>query len=205
MAMTARVKDELSRLDVTKPCCRKSEVAAHPAVRGRAAHRRRPDRRRGRARHRQRRPTAPQEHRRPLRPPVRGPRPRGRWAAQGQPLRRAGRPGRRGAGPPDRADRRPRPSGARPAAQGGQRLGLRRRGRVARRLPRPRLAHRARPVVRARGDLPRSRGGAGPRRRGPPARASRPRPARSAGSTGSSSATATPSARCSPGSARTTR
>jgi len=28
MAMTARVKDELSRLDVTKPCCRKSEVAA---------------------------------------------------------------------------------------------------------------------------------------------------------------------------------
>ena len=28
MAMTARVKDELSRLDLTKPCCRKSEVAA---------------------------------------------------------------------------------------------------------------------------------------------------------------------------------
>src|SRR5512132_3807290 len=28
MAMTAKVKDELSRLDVTKPCCRKSEVAA---------------------------------------------------------------------------------------------------------------------------------------------------------------------------------
>ncbi len=28
MAMTARVKDELSRLDVTKPCCRKAEVAA---------------------------------------------------------------------------------------------------------------------------------------------------------------------------------
>jgi cell division protein WhiA len=28
MAMTAKVKDELSRLDVTKPCCRKSEMAA---------------------------------------------------------------------------------------------------------------------------------------------------------------------------------
>lgn len=27
MAMTARVKDELSRLEVTKPCCRKAEVA----------------------------------------------------------------------------------------------------------------------------------------------------------------------------------
>ncbi len=28
MAMTAQVKDELSRLEITKPCCRKSEVAA---------------------------------------------------------------------------------------------------------------------------------------------------------------------------------
>ena len=28
MAMTAKVKDELSRLEITKPCCRKSEVAA---------------------------------------------------------------------------------------------------------------------------------------------------------------------------------
>lgn len=28
MAMTARVKDELSRLTVTKPCCRKAEVSA---------------------------------------------------------------------------------------------------------------------------------------------------------------------------------
>jgi DNA-binding protein WhiA len=28
MAMTAAVKDELSRLDVTKPCCRKAEMAA---------------------------------------------------------------------------------------------------------------------------------------------------------------------------------
>ncbi len=28
MAMTARVKDELSRLEVTKPCCRKAEVSA---------------------------------------------------------------------------------------------------------------------------------------------------------------------------------
>ena len=28
MAMTAAVKDELSRLTVTKPCCRKAEVSA---------------------------------------------------------------------------------------------------------------------------------------------------------------------------------
>ena len=28
MAMTAMVKDELSRLDVTKPCCRKAEAAS---------------------------------------------------------------------------------------------------------------------------------------------------------------------------------
>jgi len=28
MAMTASVKDELSRLAVTKPCCRRAEVAA---------------------------------------------------------------------------------------------------------------------------------------------------------------------------------
>ena len=28
MAMTAAVKDELSRLKVTKPCCRKAEVSA---------------------------------------------------------------------------------------------------------------------------------------------------------------------------------
>ena len=28
MAMTAAVKDELSRLEITKPCCRKAEVSA---------------------------------------------------------------------------------------------------------------------------------------------------------------------------------
>ena len=28
MAMTSSVKDELSRLSVTKPCCRKAEVSA---------------------------------------------------------------------------------------------------------------------------------------------------------------------------------
>ena len=52
MAMTAKVKDELSRHVVTKPCCRKAEVAATLRFAGRAAHHRRPDRRRGRARHR---------------------------------------------------------------------------------------------------------------------------------------------------------
>ncbi|MEI7455037.1 MAG: DNA-binding protein WhiA, partial [Actinomycetes bacterium] len=28
MAMTASVKDELSRLSITKPCCRKAEVSS---------------------------------------------------------------------------------------------------------------------------------------------------------------------------------
>ena len=34
MAMTASVKDELSRFEVTKPCCRKAEVAAMLRVAG---------------------------------------------------------------------------------------------------------------------------------------------------------------------------
>ncbi|MBC7638328.1 MAG: DNA-binding protein WhiA [Rhodoferax sp.] len=34
MAMTAMVKDELSRLPITKPCCRKAEVLASPRVAG---------------------------------------------------------------------------------------------------------------------------------------------------------------------------
>ena len=63
---------------------------------------------------------------------------------------------------------------------------VRRRGRLARRVPGPRLADRARPVLRARDHLPGPGGGAGPGRRGPAARASRPRPARCAASTGSS-------------------
>ena len=81
----------------------------------------------------------------------------------------------------------------------------RRRGRLAGRVPGARLADRARPLVRRwRSPAP------GPRRRSPwsarPAgSASPPRPARCAASTAWWSATATRSARCSPGSARTRR
>ena len=71
----------------------------------------------------------------------------GRRAAQGQPLPRPGRHGRRGAGPADRAGRRPRPAGPRPAAAGRRRRDVRRRGRLARRVPRARLADRARPLL----------------------------------------------------------
>ena len=101
--------------------------------------------------------------------------------------------------------RHPRPSRARPAAQGRQR---RRRA-----TPRPPGAAPSSPTARSPSPAARrpSRSPApAPRRRSPSSArpagwASRPRPARSAASTGSSSATATRSARCSPGSAPTTR
>ena len=92
-------------------------------------------------------------------------------------------------------DHRGRPvRGLPPAVVVGRQL--RRRGGLARRLPRPRLADRARPLVaRWRSPAParrrRSRSSASPA-----GSASPPRPARSAASTGSSSATATPSVRC---------
>ena len=38
MAMTSAVKDELSRVEVTKMCCRKAEVSTMLQVRERAAH-----------------------------------------------------------------------------------------------------------------------------------------------------------------------
>ena len=92
-----------------------------------------------------------------------------------------------------------------PAAPRRGRRHRRRRGGLARRVPRPRLAHRAGPRLLARDHLPVGRGGAGAGRRRPPARACRPRRARCAAATASSSATATRSARCSPASARTSR
>ena len=64
----------------------------------------------------------------------------------------------------------PRPARPRPALRGGQRLRRGRRGRLARRVPGPRLAHRARPLLRHGGHLPRPRIGPGPRRRRPPPR-----------------------------------
>ena len=96
-----------------------------------------------------------------------------------------------------------RPSGARPAAPRRVRRHRRRGGGLARRVPGPRLADRAGPGLLAGDHLPVDRGGAGPGRRrsaarrvGQGARGPRRR-------TGSSSATATRSARCSPVSART--
>ena len=66
-------------------------------------------------------------------------------------------------------DQRGRPVRGLPPAvvSGGE---LRRRRRLARRLPRPRLADRARSLVVARGHLPRTRGRARAGRRRPPAR-----------------------------------
>ena len=153
----------------------RGDQAVLPQVRGRrdaevrrgAAHHRGAHRRRGRAGHGERRPPPATRALRGLRPHPRGPRARGRWAAQGQPVRGAGGPGRRVARPADRPDRQPRAPGARAPAQGRERLGVRRRGRVARGVPRPRLAHRAGPLLGPRGHLPRARGGPRAGRRGP--------------------------------------
>ena len=197
MAMTAAVKDEISRLPVTRTCCRKAEVSADPAVRRRPAPGERAHRDRGGAGHRRSRPggcskdileifghgsdlvvMAPGGLRRGCRYVV-------RVVAGGDQLaRQTGLVD--GRGPPDPG----------PAPAGGLRRDLRRRGGLARRLPGARLAHRARPLLLAGGDLPGPGGRARPGRRGPPARRSRPRPARCAASTGSWSATATRSAPC---------
>ena len=158
------------------------------ALRRWSAHRLRPGGGRGRARHRGDRAPAAAGDRRGVRLPERVPRARLRWPAQGQPLHRPGGQGRRGAGPPDRPARRARTPGARPAA--ARRLGqhLLRRRRLARRLPRPRLAHRAGPLLRAGDHLPRPGVGPGPGRRRPPdrgrrqgARGARRRPGRGQG------------------------
>ncbi len=130
MALTAQVKDELARVKITRTSARKAEVSsifrfssALHLVNGsivleaeldtaQAAKRLRADQGalrtvRGHRRH-QRRGTAPL-----------------------QPLPAAGDPRRRGAGPPDRPRRQPRPPGARTALGDRQRLGRRRRSRVA--------------------------------------------------------------------------
>jgi hypothetical protein len=86
---------------------------------------------------------------------------------KGSALCRAGGRRGRGAGPPDRARRRPRPPGARPCRPRSSPAHLRLRGRLAGRLPRARLPHRARPLVLPRDHLPRSGGGPRARRRRP--------------------------------------
>ena len=65
--------------------------------------------------------------------------------------------GRRGAGPAGRPGRPARPSGPRPAAPGGCRRHRRRRGGLARRLSRARLADRTRPGRLAGDHLPSTR------------------------------------------------
>ena len=188
MALTALVKDELSRLQVTKPCCRKAEVAAMlrfagglHIVSGRIVVEAELDT--GNAARRLRRDiTEVFGHASDVIVVAAGrPAPR-------QPLRGAGGAGRRVAGPADRPARPPRAPGPGAAPPGRLRRDVRRRGRLARRLPGARLADRAGPLVGARGDLPRPGGRAGPGRRGPPAghpgqgaRGARHRPGRDPG------------------------
>ena len=82
------------------------------------------------------------------------------------------------------------------AGPGGRRQRRRCRSRLARSVFGARLADRAGPLVGAGGQLPRPGGGAGARRCGAAARASARRRARCAAATGSWCATARPSARC---------
>ena len=106
MAMTAAVKDELARLKVTKPCCRKAEVSAMlrfagglHIVGGRIVIEAELDT--GAAARRLRKDIA-EVFGHSSEMIVVAP----RRAAQGQPLHRAGRQGRRAAGAADRAARR---------------------------------------------------------------------------------------------------
>ena len=205
MAMTAQVKAELASTQITKTCCRKAEVASMlrfagglHIVSGRIVVEAELDT--GAAARRLRKDIAEvYGHQSDV------------VMVQGNGIRKGSRyvvrvvkDGEALARQTGLLDQRGRPVRGLPPA-GRLRRRLRRGRRLARCVPRPRLAHRARPVVLARGHLPRPRGRARPGRRRPAGSASRPRPARSAASTGSSSATATRSARCSPGSAPTSR
>ena len=80
MAMTSLVKDELSRVTVVKPCCRKAEVSTLLRFAGGLHLAGGPDRGRGRARHRRGGPAAAQGHRRGVRPFLRADRARPRAA-----------------------------------------------------------------------------------------------------------------------------
>ena len=169
MAMTGVVKDELSRLSVMKPCCRKAEVSTllrfagglH-LVSGRIVIEAELDT--GAAARRLRKDIAEvfghtsDVHRA-----------RAERAAQGQPLRRPGvRDGEALARQTGLIDNHGRPVRGLPRqVVGGGRL--RRRGRVAGGVPGARLADRAGPFDVAGGDLPGARGGAGAGRLGAPA------------------------------------
>ena len=196
MAMTAAVKDELSRVPVSKTVRAQGGTRHDAALRRRPAPHRRSHRHRGRARHRLGRAPPAQGDRRGVRARLRGADRRRRGTAQGQPLPRPGHQGRRGAGPPVRPGRPARPAGQGPAAP--------RRRRRHRTTPRRPGAGRSSPTARSpnRGAPARSRSPA--RRPRPRSRSSasagawacRRRRARCAAATASSSATATRSAPC---------
>ena len=196
MAMTAAVKDELARLDVTKPCCRKAEVSSMlrfagglHIVSGRIVVEAELDT--GATARRLRKDIA-EVYGHASDVAVVAP---GGLRKGSRYLVRVAKDGEALARQTGLLDGRGRPvRGLPPQVVSGAHL--RRRVGLARRVPRARLAHRAGPLVGAGDHLPRAR-----RRRSrwsaPPAgSASAPRPARSAASTGSSSATATRSARC---------
>ncbi len=203
MAMTAAVKDELSRVDVPKPCCRRAEMAAllrfagglH-IVSGRVVVEAELDT--GAAARRLRREIA-EVYGYPSEIHVLA---SGGLRKGSHYIVRVVKDGEALARQTGLLDVRGRPvRGLPPHVVSAERL-LRGR-RLAGRVPGARLADRARPLLRAGDHLPRPGGRAGPGRRGPAASASPPRTARYAASTGWWSRTATRSPRCSPGSART--
>ncbi len=155
MAMTAAVKDELARVVVTKPCCRKAEIATmlrfagglHLVGKGQLVIEAELDA--GATARRLRKNLAEvYGHSSELAVVV------GRRAAQGLSLSRPGDQGRARAGAPDRAGRWQRPAGARAAAAGRLRRAVRCGRGLAWRVPRAWLADRAGPVVLAGDHLP---------------------------------------------------
>ena len=144
MAMTGVVKDELSRVTRGQAVLPQGRGVRDAAVRGRAAPGRGAHRDRGGARHRGGRPPAAGRHRRGVRARVGAAGAGAERAAQGQPVRRPRAQGRRQPRPPDRPAGQLRAPGARPAAADRLRHDLRLRGRVAGRLPGPRLARPSR-------------------------------------------------------------
>ena len=167
MAMTAAVKDELSRVDVSEALLPAGGDGGAAAVRRRAAHRLRPGRGRGRAGHRRRRPPAAPGDRRGVRVPQRGARARLRRACARAATTSSGssRTARRWPGRPACSTSAAARCAACPRTWCRPRL--LRGGRLARRVPGARLAHRAGPVLRPGGHLPRPGGRARAGRRGP--------------------------------------
>ena len=179
MALTASVKEELSRLDIKKSSVRKAEVSAMlrfagglHIISGRIVIEAEVDLASTARRLRAAIAEVYGHQSEIIVVSGGGPAPR-------QPLRGAGGPRRRGPGPADRPPGRPRPPGAGPALGRGQRLGRRRRGRVARRLPGARVAHRTGPVVRPWKSPARAPSRRWPSSVPPAVLASRPRPAKS--------------------------